>query len=447
MHYYFFICLFIGAVLGAAVPIPDNDPFYKPPAGFESAAPGTVFSNRPVSSGLSGVTAVQVLYRTTLINGSATATVATILTGPQSTGTKLVAYAGPEDSVNTTCADSYLYYTGTTSSSSTLGPDTAAILATGATVVVPDYEGPNSAFSVGRQEGMGLLDALRAALNYAPAGLSKTAALGGYGYSGGAIATGWAASLQPTYAPELNVKGWAFGGTPANVTSTLQNVEGTIFAGYAISGLAGQMAGYTAAQERFTQISTAAGAAAIAKARTQCSGSDLTSFLLANFETTKYQTLGNRLLYDPAVVSVLLNGTMGLNKAETPTAPIYMFHGKYDEVIPYASAQAAANAWCANGASVEFVTETGGTGHLGTALALGGTAIAWLDLRLGGTPPAAGCAHVSVFKLGIPLKRAGSATAIEIFGIGDVNIVADMERLHAAGKPVPGLFSYAKWVL
>ena len=190
MHTYLSTCLFIGAVLGATVLIPDNDPFYKPPAGFESAAPGTVFSNRPVSSGISGVTAVQVLYRTTLTNGTATATVATILKGTKSTGNKLVSYADPEDAVSTTCADSYLYYTNTTSSSITLGPDTTSILDNGATVVVPDYEGPNSAFSAGRQEGMALLDGLRAALNYAPAGLSKAAAVGGYGYSGGAITTG-----------------------------------------------------------------------------------------------------------------------------------------------------------------------------------------------------------------------------------------------------------------
>lgn len=238
---------FIGATFGATVSIPDNDPFYKPPTGFETSAPGTVFNNRSVSSGITGVAAVQVLYRTTLVNGTAAATVATILTGPSSTGTKLVSYADPEDAVNTTCADSYLYYTNTTSGSITLGPDTTSILNNGATVVVTDYEGPNSAFSAGRQEGMALLDGIRAALNYAPAGISKDAYVGGYGYSGGAIATGknrtlcpahakltfcdyvgWAASLQPTYAPELTskVKGWAIGGTPANVTSTLQNVEG-----------------------------------------------------------------------------------------------------------------------------------------------------------------------------------------------------------------------------
>ena len=38
-----------------------------------------------------------------------------------------------------------------------------------------------------------------------------------WGYSGGAISTGWAGALLSTYAPELNVVGAAHGGTPASL--------------------------------------------------------------------------------------------------------------------------------------------------------------------------------------------------------------------------------------
>jgi hypothetical protein len=50
--------------------------------------------------------------------------------------------------------------------------------------------------------------------------VSNNNAIVGIGYSGGAIATGWAAALQNNYAPELNIKGWSSGGTPANITGT-----------------------------------------------------------------------------------------------------------------------------------------------------------------------------------------------------------------------------------
>ncbi|KZP34387.1 hypothetical protein FIBSPDRAFT_1035441 [Athelia psychrophila] len=167
----------VSAALGATtVPMPDNDPFYKPPTDPESSAPGTVFSNRSVYAGYKSVSVVQVLYRTTFINGTATATVATILTNPASTGAKLVSFADHEDAVNTICSSSYIYSTNNTRSSLMLGPATNAMLATGAT----DYDGPNSAFSAGRQEGYALLDGLRAALNYAPAGIKKTDTVGGY---------------------------------------------------------------------------------------------------------------------------------------------------------------------------------------------------------------------------------------------------------------------------
>ena len=118
---------------------------------------------------------------------------------------------------------------------------------------------------------------------------------------------GWAASVHPTYAPELNIKGWAFGGTPANTTSTLQNVEGndfslslsvsqnlnipwiftgTVYAGFAIAGLAGTMAAYPVLTARVNEIATARGLAAIAKVKTQCDSADLADFLFVNIENT-----------------------------------------------------------------------------------------------------------------------------------------------------------------
>lgn len=82
-----------------------------------------------------------------------------------------------------------------------------------------------------------------------------------------------------------------------------------------------------------------------------------------------------------------------------------MYHSITDEIVPYTPALKAANTWCANGASVEFVTETGGTGHLGTYAVLMKNSTDWLDLRLGGTPPPAACSNVSFFEIGLPLRR------------------------------------------
>lgn len=91
-----------------------------------------------------------------------------------------------------------------------------------------------------------------------------------------------------------------------------------------------------------------------------------------------------------------------------------MYHGKSDEIIPYAPAHQTFSSWCANGASVQFVTETGGTGHLGTMEVLVPSAVAWLDLRLSGIPPQTGCFETAVNTIGIPLRREEGRRGIEV---------------------------------
>ena len=64
--------------------VPDRDPFYVPPAGFEHALPGTVLRSRDVELGFLGlvkqrITAVQLLYRTTNMKGAPEAAVTTVV--------------------------------------------------------------------------------------------------------------------------------------------------------------------------------------------------------------------------------------------------------------------------------------------------------------------------------------------------------------------------------
>lgn len=98
-----------------AVPPPDQDPFYRPPPGYQSAAPGTVLGDRPASAALYGafalhVNAWQILYRTADTQGAAEAATALIVepTGAAPAGGRpLVSYQVAEDSLGTQCAPSY----------------------------------------------------------------------------------------------------------------------------------------------------------------------------------------------------------------------------------------------------------------------------------------------------------------------------------------------------
>jgi hypothetical protein len=217
----------------ALIPLkPSVDPFYQPPAGFESTAPGTILKTRTIIPALLGllpsaVQAYQLLYRTTSINGTAIATVTTVFKPLVANATldKFVSFHTAEDSSFVDCAPSYNYQL--------LAQQTNAIVAfeafilngyvsQGYIVSSPDYESFDAAFGPGRLAGRGVLDSMRAVNNFASTLklASNSNAIVGIGYSGGAIATGWAAALQHNYAPELNVKGWSSGGTPANITGT-----------------------------------------------------------------------------------------------------------------------------------------------------------------------------------------------------------------------------------
>lgn len=106
--------------------------------------------------------------------------------------------------------------------------DVTAALGRGWYVNVPDYEGPLASFTAGVMSGHATIDSVRAVLSsgfgLAPNGTRYAM----WGYSGGALASEWAAELQVQYASELNFAGAALGGLTPNVTSVLSAVTGTV---------------------------------------------------------------------------------------------------------------------------------------------------------------------------------------------------------------------------
>lgn len=357
---------------------PADDPFYQPPAGFEEKDPGTILRQRKVSVAFLGlipdpVDTYQLLYRTTAINGSAIATVTTVFKPASPKKDRFVSFHTAYDSSATVCNPSYNYQF--------LAPQTdiissaeqlllQAYLALGYIVASPDYEGPDAAFGPGRLEGMGVLDNMRAVSNFGPKlGLtSDNPMVVGAGYSGGAIATGWAAALQPTYAPELDVKGWVQGGTPSNLTGTLVFIDNTVFSGFippAVVGLAMPSAYGAELNPIIEKVLTDKGRKTLESAKTNCAVGDLLSFPEMSLFSTDVQTMGWDLLQQPTIKSILSKNVLGVNKNETPTAPVFVYHATQDEVIPYSNASAMVNSWCDNGADIKFTTYGNG-GHATT---------------------------------------------------------------------------------
>ncbi|WP_299569464.1 lipase family protein [uncultured Williamsia sp.] len=220
--------------------LPRDDDFYVPVTRFEDAAPGTVLRSRDVELAFLGfvrqpVRAVQLNYRTVDLRGEPMVAVTTVLLPDRRDAdepTPIVSYQCAIDAITGRCFPSYALRRG----AKALGalPQfefvlISALLAEGWAVSIPDHEGPKGLWGIPYEPGYCILDGVRAALSYAPLGLRPDAPVGLWGYSGGGLASAWAAEMYDSHAPELNVVGAVLGSPVGDLGNTYQRLNGTFF--------------------------------------------------------------------------------------------------------------------------------------------------------------------------------------------------------------------------
>jgi hypothetical protein len=329
------------ANLQQSIPEPDDDPFYRPADGFAAKAPGTVLKKREVT--VNGLAATQIQLRSNDAKDRAVTVVSTVIVPPGDypAGKRpLLSYQPATDSLGDQCEPSYTLRTGSEKEFALLSMG----LAQGWAVVVTDYQGPRHAYGPGRMEGHGVLDGIRGAkslpgLGDAPVGL--------WGYSGGGLASGWAAELQPTYAPELKLAGVASGGTPADFRPAAKVMDGSLSSGL----LLGAVIGLSREYPELETLMNEAGRKLKEEAGDMCAGDLIQNY---PFKRLKDYTTSADPLNEPVAKQVLDLNTMG---SDNPSAPVYLFHSYFDELIPYASAKKLAGQWCAQGTKVTFYTD------------------------------------------------------------------------------------------
>lgn len=220
--------------------LPADDPFYSPPAGFQHAAPGTVLRSRDVELSFLGVIpqrlhATQLLYRSTSRTGVPEAAVTTVIVPPDAApDCPLVSYQCAIDAITGRCFPSYALRRHAKATGSLAQLEllliTAAV-AQGWAVSIPDHEGVEGMWGAPYEPGYRILDGLRAALESEQLNFSPEAPIGLWGYSGGGLATGWAAEMAESYAPELNVVGAVLGSPVGDLGHTFRRLNGTLFSG------------------------------------------------------------------------------------------------------------------------------------------------------------------------------------------------------------------------
>jgi alpha-beta hydrolase superfamily lysophospholipase len=188
------------------------------------------------------VSATQLLYRTMDRTGEPEATVTTVLVpGDLGPGQRcpLLSYQCAIDAVTSRCFPSYALRRHAQAVGALPQLEfmlISAALAEGWAVSVPDHEGPHGMWGAPYQPGYCVLDGVRAALGFerlrlSPPAPGSSVPVALWGYSGGGLATAWAAEICADYAPELDIVGAVLGSPVSDLGHAFRRLNGGLFCG------------------------------------------------------------------------------------------------------------------------------------------------------------------------------------------------------------------------
>ncbi|WP_371831241.1 lipase family protein [Rhodococcoides corynebacterioides] len=377
----------------AAPPPPSTDPFREWSAPLTDRAPGEILRSRPVPYGAPGlatpIASTQVLYRTTDQQDRPAVTVATVLRPLVPGPTRMISFHTAYDGLGPDCNPSWTLTGRGTSETAVIEQGLiTGYLAAGYTVVVPDYEGEQSEWTIGRQSGYAALDGIRAAQSFLS--LPPSTPVGMIGYSGGSVPTQWGAEVAPTYAPELALVGAAAGGLPVNLAHNLPYVSGS-------AGWAGVMPALVVAYQRTYGFDTDAflseeGRAVTAQVQDRCIAGFAASYPGLT-DAAMVRPPYRSLLDVPAVVAAVGDNVMGT--AGTPRIPMFLavgdIDGTGDSVMITADVRDLAGEYCDRGVPVVY-HQYDGASHTDAFPRFEADAAQFLADRFAGTPTATTCA-------------------------------------------------------
>ncbi|MBS2552705.1 triacylglycerol lipase [Catenulispora sp. NL8] len=389
---------------------------YSGSAPLSSYAPGTVLKSRTLQYHVVGiptpVTAIQLLFRTTDAQGRPSAGVTSVIRSITGDTGKAVSYQSFYDSLNPADSPSRAI-----AGDLTLGgviPNAEALFLAplvlqGYNVVIPDTEGQSADFAAGPEYGTTTLDSIRAATSSAAgAGMNSDTKFGLEGYSGGAIATGWAAALAPSYAPDVNrdLVGFADGGLLVDPAHNLKYVNGSlVWSGVIPMAIIGVARSYGI---DFSKYLTPYGMQVYNQLQ---QGSIVNA--LGEYPGLTWQKMAKPAYADPDSVPEFVNAVnkINLGSVGTPTIPGYIAQGDGgvlegtfsnppgigtgDGVMVAGDVRALARQYCATGdGSVKF-DQFDPLSHVGTAVAWAPLALGWLNDRFAGKAAPSDCGSIA----------------------------------------------------
>ncbi|KZB79743.1 lipase family protein [Amycolatopsis regifaucium] len=362
-----------------------DDSFYTPPSPLPAGKPGDIIRSRVSKAGprKDSVNAWQVMYLSTDALGRPDAVTGTVLVPKNADPAKapIVSFAAGTHGPAFHCTPSKMIDIGAFYEQSGLDD----LLDAGYAVALTDYEGyrqdPKTTYVVGRSEGPAVIDAVRAAQRLPEAKLSADAKVLFRGYSQGGGAAAWAAELQPTYAPELNLVGVAAGGVPADLVQVTLQLDGKFGFGVFAYALVGLDNAYP--ELKLDSFLSDNGRAKLAEMqKSACTFELLTTY--ANQRIADYTTSAGYVR--PEWVKRLNENKLG----NTPIkVPLFLYHATGDQLVQFAQADALHKTYCAAG--VKTTWKTFDTDHITAVYTGNADVLTFLKDRVAGTPATSNC--------------------------------------------------------
>lgn len=379
-----------------------------------SYAPGAVLKTRTLQYHVVGiptpVKAVQLLFRTVDAQGRPSAGVTSIVRSPNGDNDKAVSYQSFYDSLNPADSPSRAI-AGDVSLGGLIANGESLLLVplllAGYNVIIPDSEGQSADFAAGPEYGTNTLDSIRAASQSPETGLNSGTRIGLAGYSGGAIATHWAAVLAPSYAPDVDKRlvGYAEGGLLVDPAHNLKYVGGSaIWAGVAPMAVLGAARSYDI---DFTPYLSDYGRQVFKKLEYGSIINALGQYPGLTWKQMVKPEYANPNSVPPFVEAV---NRLNLGSAATPNAPGFIVQGnggvfegtfsnlpgigRGDGVMVAGDVRALARQYCEKGNTSIKYQQYELLSHVGAAVPWAPSALGWLNDRFAGKTPPSDCGRI-----------------------------------------------------
>src|SRR3984885_7503953 len=341
--------------------LPTDDPFYRPPSGFQHSEPGTVLRSRDVELAFLGlipqpVSAIQLLYRTMDLNGQPEACVTTVIVPAERAPGQtcpLLSYQCAIDAMSSRCFPSYALRRRAKALGSIAQLELfliAAAVAEGWAVSVPDHEGLLGMWGAPYEPGYRTLDGIRAARNSDRVALSPSAPIGLWGYSGGGLASAWAAEMCADYAPELDIVGAVLGSPVGDLGHTFRRLNGTYLAGLPAMVIAALMHIYPDLNRVIQEHASDEGRALLQRLESMTTAGAVLRMVKKDVGVYLDRPL-EEILTMPGCPHVFDSIRLG---AKVPTPPVLIVQAVHDYLIDVEDIDRLADAYSAGGADVTY---------------------------------------------------------------------------------------------